>query len=298
VKSRIGLLGCGLWGCNILRDLRLEGSEVTVVDPDPSVRSVALAGGAAAAVSDLHDLPEVDGLVVATPASTHSAVLDPALDRGVPVFVEKPMTTDPESADRLAARGAGRLFVMHVFRYHHGIEALGDIARSGELGSVVALHSTRTHWGTPRHDVDSVWTLVPHDLSIAVAVLGDVPPPRAALAEVVEGRATGMVALLGAEPGFVLSVSSRARERRREVRLHCTHGTARLPDSESAEIEVWRDGAPGPERRPLAPDQPLRLELRAFLDHLRGGPPPITTAAEGAKVVRCVAELRRLAGLA
>jgi predicted dehydrogenase len=294
---RVGLVGCGLWGRNILRDLQSEGAEVIVADPEPAARSRSLAEGASGAVRELDDLPDVDGLVVATPASTHASVLDRTVDRGVPVFVEKPMTTDPESAERLAARAAGRLFVMHVFRYHRGIEALAAIAASGDLGPVIALHSTRTHWGTPRGDVDSVWTLVPHDLSIVLAILGALPPPRAAWAEVMAGRATGMVALLGGEPGVVLHASARSPERRREVRLVCAQGIARLPDSESAELEVWRDGAAAPERRPFPHEPPLRRELRAFVAHLAGGPPPPTTAAEGARVVRAVAELRRLAGL-
>jgi prephenate dehydrogenase len=71
VARRVGLVGCGLWGRNILRDLLLEGAEVTVVDPDPSARSQAVAAGARASLAELDGLREVDGLVVATPASTH-----------------------------------------------------------------------------------------------------------------------------------------------------------------------------------------------------------------------------------
>lgn len=181
VPPRVGLIGCGLWGRNILRDLRAEGADPLVADPTPAARDLAFHLGASCTVPFLDDLPEVDGLIVATPASTHAAVVEQALERGVPVFVEKPLTTDAASADRLAARGADRLFAMHVFRYHHGVEALAGIAQTGELGPVVTLRSTRTHWGTPRTDVDSIWTLVPHDLTIALAILGQLPPRAARL---------------------------------------------------------------------------------------------------------------------
>jgi predicted dehydrogenase len=297
VALRVGLVGCGRWGRNILRDLLLEGADVSVVDPDPFARSQAVAAGAGAAAAALDGLREADGLVVATPASTHAAVLDRVLEHGVPVFVEKPMTTDVESAERLAARAGGRLSVMHVFRYHHGIEALAAIARGGELGPVLTLRSTRANWGSPRTDVDGIWTLAPHDLSVALAILGDVPAPRAAVAEVVGGRAVGLSAVLGQAPGFVLDVSTRSRQRRREVELRCRDGVARLADSEAKALEIWRDDAPAPQLRPFPDEPPLRRQVRCFLDHLRGAPPPPTTAAEGARVVRCVVELRRLAGL-
>lgn len=113
----------------------------------------------------------------------------------------------------------------------------------------------------------------------------------------IDGRATGMVALLGNAPGFVLEASSHSRLRLREVHLRCLYGTAWLRDSESNELEVWPDGAETLERRPLPAERPQRREIRVFLDYLGGGPPPPTTAREGALIVRRVAELRRLAGL-
>src|SRR5262245_47248432 len=88
-RRRVGLVGCGRWGRNILRDLASLGARVVVADPSEPARRAAIAGGALAAVPAADELPEVDGLVVATPASTHAAVIEPLLPRGVPVFVEK-----------------------------------------------------------------------------------------------------------------------------------------------------------------------------------------------------------------
>jgi len=123
--ARIGLVGCGRWGKNILRDLCALGCEVAVVACSAESRANAGAGGAASIVGSIGELPEVAGVVVATPISTHAAVAEEALGLGVPVFVEKPLADDPLAAERLATAAAGRLFVMDKWRYHPGVELLG-----------------------------------------------------------------------------------------------------------------------------------------------------------------------------
>jgi predicted dehydrogenase len=206
--KRIGLVGCGNWGRFILRDLRTLGCEVVAVARSDASRARASEGGAASTVGATSDLPEIDGIVVATPVGTHAAVLEEALDHGVPVFVEKPLTDDPAAADRLAAAHEDRLFVMDKWRYHPGVEELGAIARSGELGGVIGLRTTRIGEEPPR-DVDGIWVLAPHDLSIALEVLGELPVPRSAAVDAVDGRALGLFGLLGESPWHVLAVSAR-----------------------------------------------------------------------------------------
>ncbi len=299
-RTSIGLIGCGLWGRNILRDLRELGGEVAVIETGAEARSGALAAGARSAGRNLGALPEVDGIVVATPATTHAEIVSSLLPRGVPVLVEKPLATDEAAAERLAREGAGRLFVGHVWRYHPGVEMLGAIARSGELGSVTGLRSTRANWTSPRKDVDSIWNLAPHDLALAIEILGDIPPPRAAVADMHDGRAVGMTALLGTEPWQVFEVSNRHATKRREARLHCRDGTAVMDDPEQGFVEIVRGAdraSPHIERRKFGTDAALKRELAAFVGHVRGGPPPKSDAAEGLAVVRAVVELRRLAGL-
>jgi predicted dehydrogenase len=302
-RPGIGLAGCGRWGRLVLRDLIALGADVAAADPDPAARAEAEQIGARLAVADPLALPDADAYIVATPAVTHAEVTHILLARGTPLLVEKPFTTDTASAEHLADEGHGRLFVGHTWRYHPGIEMLGAIARSGELGETLGLRSTRTNWTSPRTDVDSVWNMAPHDLTLAIEILGEVPEPRAAIVEVHGGRAVAMTALLGARPWLVFDVSNRYRDKRREVRLHATGGVAVMQDPDDGQIEITKgDAASWPsetsfEARRFSSESALTRELRAFFEFVRGGPPPKSPAAEGVAVVRCLVRLRELAGL-
>jgi len=298
----IGLVGCGIWGRNILRELVALDCHVVVVDPSEASRSDALRDGAMQAHATLPSSDIYDGFIVAAPATLHAEVIASLLDHQVPVFCEKPLTTDVGGAERLVKQAGDRLFVMHIWRYHPGIQRLGEIARSGELGTPYLLRTIRTNWTSPRRDTDSVWTMVPHDLSIAIAVLGDIPPPRFAWAERIGDRVTGLVGVLGTEPALVLEVSNRYADKRREVRLHCSNAVAVLPGDDRGVIEITRSDPDNDllaitESESVPYQPPLRSELEVFVSHLRGGAPPPTTAHEGLQVVRAVAQLRRLAGV-
>lgn len=257
-------------------------------------------GGAAQVVATLEQLPELDGFVVATPTSTHADVLDAVLDRGVPTFVEKPMCDDPVRAAALAARAPDRLFVMDKWRYHPGVMKLAEIARGGDVGQLVGLRIRRVGWGVSHDDVDPVWVLAPHDLSIAIEILGMLPEPRAAVAERSASGIAGIHGLLGEQPWLSIEVSARAPAHRRLVELHGTLGSARLEDGwdEHVTVSVDTGGQLVTETVPTPGELPLLAELRAFVEHLRGGPPPRSSAAEGARVVEVLAQLRALAGFA
>ena len=301
-RNRVALVGCGRWGRLIARDLADLGALVTVVDPSD-------AAGAFASETGLDRLDstvglaglDIDGAVVATPASTHATTLFDLADLGVPVFCEKPLTVDVGEAEHVVDLYGDRLHVMHVWRYHRGVELLGELARSGELGAVQGVRTTRTNWTSPRTDVDSIWTLAPHDLTIGIEVLGEIPPPKAALAEVIDGRAVSLWAHLGGggEPWLVVEASTRSAERRREVRVHGSLATATLIDDGSNTVVIAAGSELDPRPRSISfdPEPPLRRELAAWLEFIAGGDPPKSDGAEGLEVVRRIAELRTLAGL-
>ena len=295
----VGLVGCGRWGSKILRDLRALGCRVAAVARSPESVARAEAGGADRIVDWVELLTEADGVVVATPTATHVTVVDEVLSLGVPVYVEKPMSADPASAERLARDAGDRLFVMDKWRHHPGIELLRDISSAQELGQTRGVHCVRDSWGSPHRDVDSVWTHVPHDLAIGLEILGEIPPASAAVAEVTGAWPSGMHALLGEGPWLVITHSVNAPDKRRHTRLCGEAGSAWLAGG-FADHVVIAHGHPGDaalERRPINGEWPLRRELRSFVDYLRGGPAPRSSAAEGAAIVRRVAELRELAGL-
>ena len=291
----IGLVGCGNWGRNILRDLRDCGARVSVVVPSQATRDRVLTLGAVAAVDSIGKLGAMDAYVVATPSSTHAQVLDALLRHGKPVFVEKPMTTDVASARRLAAAYDGRLFVMQKWRYHPGIERIRAEIAAGTLGDLQAIRIVRWGWGMPHPDLNSIWHLMPHDLAITQHWLGRVPPLRSVT--VTSPRCTGLVAQLGGgpDPLVTLEMSIASPGYRRWFSAIGSKATMELQDSYSAEITVRRgdpvDMKAPEEKIPLPDDMPLMTEIRAFLDHVRGGPPPISSAAADLPIVERLAEI-------
>lgn len=297
----IGLVGCGRWGKLILRDLKTLGCGVAVVAVAEASRKNAEQAGADTIVGDLASLPDAAGYIVASPTVTHAAVIEALLERGRPIFTEKPMTSDLDAAKILAVRGEGRLFVMDKWRYHPGVEKLAEIARSGSLGRVTGLDTRRLGWGNPHDDVDSIWILAPHDLSMAIEILGRIPTPRSAVVTRWKGEISGMKALLRDEEIWhALEVSSSHPVSRRSARLECEDGIAILSDSYETRIEVYRRGwhpDQPVESIPISNAMPLLRELEAFIAFIGGGPPPRSSAADGLAGVEAIHQLRLLAGI-
>lgn len=298
---RVGLVGCGRWGRHVLRDLLALECDVPVVARSAASVARAREAGAEEIVGDVRALERLDGVVVATPTTTHAEVVERSLELGVPVFCEKPLCVDAADARRLAGLAPDRLFVMDKWRYHPGVAALARIAHEGSLGAVRGLRTTRVGWGNPHDDVDAVWILAPHDLSIALEVLGALPPARAAHADAEDGVPVSLVGLTADDRVWhVLEVSARSPARTRRVELQCDGGVAVLAGGWNDHVTVYRDRGdvePAEERVETLGELPLLAELRAFVRHLDGAPAPRSSAAEGALVVERLSELRELAGV-
>jgi predicted dehydrogenase len=298
---RVGLVGCGRWGQYILRDLRALHCQVPVVARSRKSVERARQGGAAEIVPVVGSFRDVEGVVVATPTSTHANVIAEALELAVPVFVEKPLCADAGAAKALAEQGSGRLFVMDKWRYHPGIVQLATLARNGLLGEVRALRTIRVGWGNPHDDVDSIWVLTPHDLAIALEVLGRLLPATGAVAQLNRGAPVSLIGIMKEDSvSHVLEVSERAPASLRRIELHCEDGIAVLGGGWDEHVSVYRGAVGGPveEERLATPGElPLLAELRAFLGYLNGGPPPRSSAVEGARIVETIGRLRALAGI-
>lgn len=302
-RTRIGLIGCGAWGRHILRDLTTLGCHVTVVSRSKTSHDNAIAGKADQILDCMTQLTSIDGVIVATPSSTHAAVIEQISRLQIPIFVEKPMTAQLADAERLASQLADRLFVMHKWRYHAGVHALAGIVAQRELGDILGLRTSRTNWGNHHRDVDMIWTCLPHDLSIAIEILGYIPKPRFSVALEWQDETVELIGFLGERPWHVIEISSVRPDINREIRLECRDGIAVLKDGYVEHIEIYRktnwglEPAKYTERRSFILEMPLLCELREFVHYLQGGAKPKCNADEGLAVVRAITELRKLAGI-
>ena len=300
MKKKIALIGCGIWGQNILKELVSLNAETAVYETVSDLKTKILDLGAASFHIGLPYPEDYDGIIIATPSSTHRAFVEALAPSGIPVFLEKPLTTTLEDALALEKISTDNLFLMHIWLYHPGIRLLGDIARSGELGRILGIRSTRANWTSPRKDTDSVWNLSPHDITIAKAILGYLPAPRSAVAERHNGEIRGFIAILGNDPYVVFEVSNRYERKVREVRVHFEKGIALLEDEKTDQIKVIHGDATSEiedvriEHRTFDKTFPLHLEIREFLEYLDGGPPPQSSFSDGLEVIKIIHELVEL----
>ncbi len=181
---KAALLGYGYWGTNLARNLhqRLGTDWLACVDLDadrraqvarryPWVRSLAEVGEALAD-------PEIGAVVVATPARTHATLASQALEAGKHVLVEKPLalsTADAVALTRQAERVGRVLMVGHTFEYNPAVTKMRALLESGELGDLWYLHSQRVNLGRIQNDINALWSIGPHDVSIANFLIGAAP---------------------------------------------------------------------------------------------------------------------------
>lgn len=184
---RVAVFGAGRWGRNHVRAVAgLLGADLlSVCDPDATRRDevsrqypgTLVTGDAAAA------LDGAEAVIVASPAATHVEVAELAIERGLPVLIEKPLALSGDAARRIA--DAARVndvpvLVGHLLLFHPAIERLREMIRSEELGDIFYLYSQRVNLGQVRPDESALWSFGPHDVSVALYLLGEVPVSVAA----------------------------------------------------------------------------------------------------------------------
>ncbi|MBI3999923.1 MAG: Gfo/Idh/MocA family oxidoreductase [Candidatus Omnitrophica bacterium] len=177
---RVGVVGCGYWGPNLIRNFaRLKNCEfVAAVDINsskldslkrfhPSLRTFT-------SLENLLNQVDLDAVAIATPVSTHHALAKLALERGKHVLLEKPMTADIAQAEeliRLAEQSGKVLMVDHTFVYSGAVSKIRELIQSGQLGEIYYYDAVRVNLGLFQHDVDVLWDLGPHDFSIMAYLL-------------------------------------------------------------------------------------------------------------------------------
>lgn len=178
---RLGVVGCGYWGSKHVRVLSsLPGVEsVVAIDRDKTRRDEMLARYADAAAPDLSmALPLVDAVIVAVPPSLHRAVAAEAIAAGKHVLVEKPLATSSEEARELVALAAAAgvvLMVGHTFEFAAALNELSDRIASGDLGTIRYIDAAWLNLGLYQEDINVVWDLAPHGISVCNYLLDSTP---------------------------------------------------------------------------------------------------------------------------
>ena len=172
---KFGVIGYGYWGPNIVRNLsNVEGCEVlTIADTAASARKRAHRAHPSIKItaesSEVTGSAEIDAVAIVTPVWTHYELAKAALENGKHVFVEKPFTNSSEKAEELielAEKKNLRIMVDHTFLFTGAVKKIHELIQDGSVGKLYYYDSTRVNLGLFQHDVNVLWDLAAHDLSI------------------------------------------------------------------------------------------------------------------------------------
>ena len=177
---KVGVIGCGYWGPNLIRNFtQLSRSDVVRVADLEKARLKYIKGlyPNVETTMDYKDIikdPEIDVVAVATPVHTHYKFASEALCEKKHVFVEKPMASSTKQAESLidlAEKYQRKLMVGHTFIYTSAVRKMKKIIDSGELGEIYYINSQRLNLGLFQQDINVIWDLAPHDISIILYIL-------------------------------------------------------------------------------------------------------------------------------
>lgn len=181
-RLKIGVIGAGAWGKNHVRTIagNAEAELTAICDMNPAVREKLGKLYPSALVTDSVDevLRRVDAVIVATPARTHAELGMRAVEAGLPTLVEKPFALTVQDAERLAELAERRsvpLLVGHLLEYHPVVERLKAMIEDKSLGDIYYLYAQRVNLGQVRPDENALWSFGPHDVSVALFLLGEAP---------------------------------------------------------------------------------------------------------------------------
>ncbi len=315
-EPKIGLLGCGHWGKNLVRNFATLGALRAACDVDTgTLAELTERYPELRVTSSYRDLladADVQAVVIATPAAAHYAHAREALEAGKDVFVEKPLSLtvrDGRSLIALAERANRILMVGHLLRYHPGILKLKELLDGGHLGKILHVYSNRLNLGMFRTEENILWSFAPHDVSVILHLLGEQPnriqaqggsylhPGRADVTVttlVFPSGVTGHIFVSWLHPykeQKLVVVGDRgmavfddvARDRKLTLYNHTVEWVSRVP------IPRRDDGRDVP----FPAEEPLRAECRHFLECLATRQRPWTDGEEGLAVLEILEACQR-----
>lgn len=313
MKTTIGVVGYGYWGSKHVRVLSsLADVDVHVIDADRTRRELAAEAFPGVTIhADLdHALHLLDGVVIATPATSHAGLAELALVSGVHTLVEKPLALSSDDCRALIAtseRTGSKLMVGHTFEYNAGIVKVRELMDTGAIGDILYIDTARLNLGLYQSDVSVLWDLGPHDVSILNFLLRSAPTEVTATANAHRGGRHADVATLQLHYGDV-GVTAYSRlswlspEKVRQVTVVGSRSMCVNDDTSNERIRLFDAGvdtSTGDFQDPpfeyrygdiLSPHvafvEPLRVEDQHFVDCIRLDKQPSSDGRSGLAVVQ------------
>ncbi len=323
---QIAVVGLGYWGPNLVRNFHAQpGCRLkTCCDVDArrldAVHADYPAIGLCADAGEILADPQITAVVIATPVATHFPLAKAALLAGKSVLIEKPLTANVAQAEELVALADERgltLMVDHTFIYSPAVARIKQLVDSGELGELLFIDSVRINLGLIQPDVNVVWDLAPHDLSIVDHLLGRLPRSVSAFGAAHAGRGQEDVAYLNLDFGDGLianfHVNWLSPVKLRYTRLGGSRKSVVYNDLETAEkIKVYDSGVdvrgddPDSRRQRLVDyrtgdvwsphlsrEEPLARVAEQFIECLTRGVRPPSDGQAGLRIVRVLDAAQR-----
>lgn len=320
----IGVIGCGYWGPNVIRNFAvLEDAEMrSIFDLDPRRMEPQLrrypALRPAGDVAEILDDPGIDAVAICTPVASHYELARAALEAGKHVMLEKPMTHSVETAEALVELADSRglmLHVDHTFVYTGAVQKIHSIIESGEMGDLLYLDSVRINLGLFQSDVNVVWDLAPHDVSIMVHLIDRDPLWVSAIGSAHYGTLESQAYVTIKYPGSLIAhlhVNWLAPVKLRSTVIGGSKRMIVYDDLEPSEkLRIYDKGVTlsnDRRRRQQAlvdyrigdmfspyidKTEPLEQACRTFLDAIARGRPSLTDGRAGLAVVRVLEAAQR-----
>ncbi len=312
---KIAVVGSGHWGKNLVRNFYELGVLAQVCDSNPNSLAVLEETypfiynsiDITASFDEVVARKDLDGIVIATPASTHYRLARQALLAGKNVYVEKPMAQNFQEAEELVAISKEKdlvLMVGHLLMYHPAVNKLKRLVASGELGEIQYINSDRRNFiRSHRRDSNVMWDLAPHDFSMMAYILGAVPERVMS----VRGWASaddGVIDVVHIDLIFPNNVGGHIHnswldpQKQALLTINGSKKTAVLNDTfKENKLEIYSrtaDGSTTVEKPVYSNDEPLRLECKHFLDCIQHKQVPTSDGINGSQIVRYVEECQKL----
>src|ERR1700720_332817 len=305
----VGVVGCGYWGKNLVRNFHQLGRLRVICDVDrPRLEQLQREYDGVDICDSYEEVvarKDIEGVVIAAPAVQHYPLAKRALEMGKDVFVEKPLSLHVEHAEELTefAQKSGRvLMVGHLLQYHPAIQKLKSLIREGALGKVQYVSSSRLNFGKLRTEENILWSFAPHDISAILYLLGEEPTSVAAHggnylnADVADVTLTSCEFASGVSAHIFVSWLHPFKEQKlvivgdRQMAVFDDMERERKLVLYPHQIE-WIDRHPIAKRSegqvvPLPALEPLRLECLHFLECISTRQTPNTDGVNGVRVLR------------